>query len=555
MKNVTKISVSGYAFVVEDEGYRILDNYLAKLKRYYAGQPGGMEIVEGIEERIAELLRERTASAEEVISTEKITEVLAIMGRPEDIEDEGGSAAAADFGDEKPRRRLYRDLDRKFLGGVCSGLAAYFRWDPVIFRLIFICGTLFAGLLWFPFGWFGPLPGILRGGSFFVVLYLVLWIIVPPARTVVERCKMRGENPDFSGIQQRVKKGISDVEQGIRRVGRESRGFGNELAHGIGRGLAICIGIVLLCIAIPLLITLALGGVIFLGMNHSLPTEALSLVALGSPLCLLHILALLVAGLPCIGLLYGGLSLIFNLKPKKFRPGLCIFLLWILSLIALCITGVLAGRPYYGGEESRRQESVITSTSDTLYIQLAPESLLPENHIYMSAGASSAKLGWLEGGKKSLTGIIYPEIRIVRLTDGSPARMLLTGSACGRNSYLARENAREALPQVQWQDSLLRVQPHKFTRQQRWQGHSPNIILYVPDGKEVVLTAPYRHHFSSSSPRIYINPDETHWKIRVHRWTLWGNHWEYRWDRWEDRWEDKWDRWEDRWDEKWDRRN
>ena len=548
MKNVTKVSISGYAFIVEDEGYRMLDNYLAKLKRYYAGQPGGMEIVEGIEERIAELLRERISTMDEVVSKEKAAEVLAIMGKPEDIEDESSAGPEPDFGDERPRRRIYRDVDNKLLGGVCSGLGAYFRTDPLWFRLGFVFGVLFVGLVGFPFGQFAFLPRLGQNGGFFVLLYLILWIIVPPARTVVQRCKMRGENPDFSGIQQRVKRGIDEVERGVRRVGRESRGMGNQLAHGIGRGLAICIGICLLCVAIPLLIAIAFGGAFFMGMSHSLPIDALSLVALGSPICLLHVLGLLVVVLPCLGLLYGGLALIFNLKPKGFRPGLSIFLLWIVSLIALTIVGALAGRPYYGGEESQRQESVITSTSDTLYIQLAPESLLPERHIYMKASGSSAYLGWLEGRKESLKGVMYPEIKIVRTKDGSPARMRLTGSACGRNSYLAQENARMALPQVAWQDSLLRVQPLTFTRKQPWQGHSPNIILYVPVETEVVLTAPYRHHFSFSSPRIYINPNEVQWRIRVNRWFLWGNRWDYR----EDRWDDKWDHWEDRWDDKWD---
>ena len=73
------------------------------------------------------------------------------------------------------RRRLFRDLDNKTIGGVCSGLAAFLNVDITIVRII----SLLTLLLW---------------GTGFLV-YLVLWIVVPVAKTPADKCMMRGLEP------------------------------------------------------------------------------------------------------------------------------------------------------------------------------------------------------------------------------------------------------------------------------------------------------------------------------------------------------------------------
>lgn len=57
-------------------------------------------------------------------------------------------------------RRLERSADR-VIGGVCSGLAGYFSVDPLLVRLVFVLLTV--------------------AGGAGVVLYLVLWLVLPEA--------------------------------------------------------------------------------------------------------------------------------------------------------------------------------------------------------------------------------------------------------------------------------------------------------------------------------------------------------------------------------------
>ncbi|MCL6524467.1 MAG: PspC domain-containing protein [Thermoflavifilum sp.] len=126
------------------------------------------------------------------------------MGRPEELGEEAGSlpptAAPADT--IRPRKRLYRDPDDKILGGVCGGLGAYFDVDPVIFRLIFAL--------------------LLFGAGTGVLLYLVLWIAVPKARTAAEKLEMRGERVDLQNITQAVKEELSGVKNKAQDLGKEA---------------------------------------------------------------------------------------------------------------------------------------------------------------------------------------------------------------------------------------------------------------------------------------------------------------------------------------------
>ena len=125
--------------------------YLGELEKYYNGRAGGGEILDGIEERMAELLMEK-AGREGVVSRPMIEEVIGVLGRPEDIEaaeeeipgqaknEENGAQHGENAG--RNRRKLYRDVNDKVVAGVCSGLAAYFKQDVALFRILFVLFTV-----------------------------------------------------------------------------------------------------------------------------------------------------------------------------------------------------------------------------------------------------------------------------------------------------------------------------------------------------------------------------------------------------------------------------
>ena len=177
MKQVEYVSIGGYVFSLEDSASRAAKEYLDQLEAFYSGKESGAEVMEGIEERLAELLLEKSCKGG-VVTLAMVNDVISVLGRPETIEEETsdapdastvgeqgrttGSATAdpdaepaeasrrssrnSSRNDAKPRRRLYRDPVNGKLAGVCSGLATYFNVDPAIFRIIFIVLTLLGGL-------------------------------------------------------------------------------------------------------------------------------------------------------------------------------------------------------------------------------------------------------------------------------------------------------------------------------------------------------------------------------------------------------------------------
>ena len=343
MKEVERVSIGGFAFTLDDDAARLAGDYLGELESHYNGRDGGSEILEGIEERMAELLMEKTGR-DGVASRADIEAIIAILGRPEQIEEEGDSPAEpANDGKEgpaNPRRKLYRSLSDKVVAGVCSGLGAYFNLDTALFRIGFAAGTVAMVLP----HWHGD-HFVIR--LLFPILYLILWISMPPAKTVRQRWEQRGEDGTIHGIQQTIESGAREIGEAARTVGR------SPVWGQFGKAFEKLIGLILLIVGFSGLFaggvwTLGTGrigaahadgrGLFGLGqlydqglaeLYHTVPDIAAALLRPGT-----QVLLLLVCFLPFLGLLYGGLQLLFGFKSPKWHPGLVIFILWLLSIIA-----------------------------------------------------------------------------------------------------------------------------------------------------------------------------------------------------------------------------
>lgn len=332
MTEIEKVSIGGYAFTLEKAAAEEVGQYLKNLESHYLGKPGGKEIMEGIEERMAELLLERCGGGR-VATMADIQSLIGILGRPERIEADDPEPSEAQA---KPQKRLYRDLENKKIAGVCAGLGNYFNFDVVAMRIIFCVITL---ALFFT----GVEEGVWSLSGF--AAYAILWLAMPAARTAQERWAMKGDAGTLDDIQRNIRSGVEEMgdaaRRGMNEVRDTVRGHGNEL----GKILLLVIGIILLLSGVS-----GLASVSVLGLKgptlFSAPIDSflddISLHApafyemLNTPWIL--ILVVLAVVLPLIGLIYGGIQLIFGFKPPKWRPGLVIFVLW---LVVLVVVGVL----------------------------------------------------------------------------------------------------------------------------------------------------------------------------------------------------------------------
>ena len=314
MTEIEKVSIGGYAFTLEKAAAEEVGQYLKNLEAHYLGKPGGKEIMEGIEERMAELLLERRGR-NGVATMADIQSLIGILGRPERIEADDPEPSETQA---RPQKKLYRDLENKKIAGVCAGLGNYFNFDVVAMRIIFCVITL---ALFFT----GVDEGVWSLSGFAV--YVILWLAMPAARTAQERWAMKGDAGTLDDIQRRE---VTDTV----------RGHGNEL----GKILLLVIGIILLLGGVSGLASVSvigLKGPTLLSAPIDSFLDDMSLHApafyemVNTPWIL--VLVILAVVLPLIGLIYGGIQLIFGFKPPKWRPGLVIFVLWLIVLVVLAV--------------------------------------------------------------------------------------------------------------------------------------------------------------------------------------------------------------------------
>ena len=315
MTEVEKVSIGGYAFTLEVEAYAIVKQYLDELEAYYSQREGGSEIMEGIEERMAELLYEKCAD-DGVASVAEINDIIATLGKPSAIESDADPELKKESvpGDTRRegKKRLYRDPTGKMLGGVCSGLAAYFKIDVVIVRIIFIGLTVLGMVVshnhWHVYSSLGP---------FVVLTYLALWIAMPEAKTVKQRWEM----------------GVSNPPAGSKPAGSE-----------LGRVLRILCGVALLLVGVAGLtagVAAVFGQELFgWDMLREGWEELVDEIPFTMPLAGTFFYKLdlvLLYFLPMVGMIYAGIMLVFDLKSPSWRPGLVLFLLWVVVLVVFIV--------------------------------------------------------------------------------------------------------------------------------------------------------------------------------------------------------------------------
>ena len=322
MKTTEKISLGGFAFVVESDAYEALESYLSEIRECFRNDNSADEIVDDIEVRIAELLKEKHIDGT-VVNLGMIDEIRKRIGDPKELA--GQEDDEPQMEEELPKqsrkrsfrdKRLYRNVDDRALAGVCSGLGIYFNIDKVIFRVFFLVA--------FCLGFLNAEAGLF---SLAILGYMILWIAVPAARTVEQKREMQSKPMD-----------LKDYRGNDNRFTREIKETaGSPALQTVFRILGVILGIIF--------IIMGLGGFSATIFFPSIPTIIANHIDLGDLVgeeiiagklaCDMTFWWMMfgVIGFASLGLLYAGIVLCFNLKTPSWRPGLVIFILWVASVL------------------------------------------------------------------------------------------------------------------------------------------------------------------------------------------------------------------------------
>jgi phage shock protein PspC (stress-responsive transcriptional regulator) len=240
MKKTISSSIGGIVFNVEEDAHDKLSAYIDAISASLKDSEGHDEIMSDIESRIAEILQQKVDSYKQVITLTEVDEVIGIMGDPEDFGAPTGSTKQQSYSSSdnqygySGRRRVYRDTDDKVILGVCSGLSHHFGVDPIWLRLVF-------GLSIFI-------------GGFGVILYFLLAVITPKARTAAEKLEMMGEPVDVNNIRKKMEEEMDSFKKKVKdfgndfksgRTGDRAKDFGRDMGDffsSSGRGLGNAVG-------------------------------------------------------------------------------------------------------------------------------------------------------------------------------------------------------------------------------------------------------------------------------------------------------------------------
>lgn len=214
MQRIIQINIAGRILPIEEDAYTILKDYINTLERQFKG-PDGKEIIEDIENRVAELFGIRLQSGSPAIDRTDVQKVIDTLGNASDLHDSAGAGSRQNayntgnqYGQQRTsyHYRLLRDPYDKVIGGVCSGLAHYFEIDPVIIRLVMVVLFLTAGI--------GALA------------YIIAWAVIPAAASREDLYNMNNGRPvTFHDITRNVESELQDLKKRGEQMSRDLKEF------------------------------------------------------------------------------------------------------------------------------------------------------------------------------------------------------------------------------------------------------------------------------------------------------------------------------------------
>ena len=494
MNKTININLGGVFFHIDEIAYQKLKNYLDAIRRSLSDDPKGRdEIITDIESRIGELLAEKVKDVRQVINEKDIDEVVEIMGKPEDymVDDEIFSDDTSGSYSSKRSRKLYRDGEDKFLGGVSSGMAHYFNVDVIWIRLAWLVAAF--------------------GFGFGFIVYPILWILLPQANTTAEKLEMEGEDVNISNIEKkirdeiseasvRVKNGFDEVSDKVKNADyqkyREKAKSGSQdLVETMGKIFGTIfmvigkfIGVLLIIISVATILGLLVGlfAVGSLDFIHEgwFYQNSLILNNSGLPIWIVSILVFILVGIPFFFLFSLGLRILSNnAKAIGKTANLSLFGIW---LVALLISIFFGTKQYmntaYDGTVINSKEVNLT-TSDTLNIKF-------DKSIVSNKVTLRREWGYEVVFDDNNDERIYSDnIRLnIHPSDNDRIFVKTRKRSSGKSKEDARENAREINHNFHINDTDLELNGYFLTDViNKFREQKIYIDLFIPTGQTIYL--------------------------------------------------------------------
>lgn len=522
MNKTVNINLAGTFFHIDEDAYLKLQHYLEAIKRSFTDSQGRNEIIADIEARIAELFNERVKNERHVIGIKEVDEVISVMGQPEDylVDDEIFEDEPQPSYERKAygSKKLFRDTDNSYVGGVSSGLGHYFGIDPLWIRLIWV-------ILLFGFGTGVP-------------VYIILWILVPEAKTTAEKIMMTGDPVNISNIEKKIKDGFDTVSETVSGVAKNvsdsvsgaaknvqnaanktnfhkqgnnikssSRSFFDFIADFIMlffKIIAKIVGVVLIIVSATTLISLIIGW-FSVGIADTVNIPGIDFVNVAltdnAPIWLASLLVFFVIGIPFFFLFYLGLKiLINNLKSIGNFAKFTLLGLWLCAIIALVVMGIKEASEHSYNERTVEKQELFITTKDTLIVKMAENDLVSN----YKRSHNSYKIKNNDKGEKT---IYNSDIEIIiKPTTDTIASISIEKSADGSNVDKAILRAKNIHYNYTFNSNELILAPYLSTlSKNKFSDQEVLIVLNLPLDMIIKFENNTSRYLSRNIPTNYTN--------------------------------------------------
>ena len=343
MNKTISVALAGFSFVIEEHAYIKLNDYLQALRRSLEKEEVE-EVRYDIEIRIAEIFR-ASLGKREVVIDEDVEVVIAQIGTPEAIEEQEEAYYSEKTSFEKKNnkgetKQLFRDIEGAKISGVCAGFAHYFGIDVTIMRIIWLLGMLITGFF------------------LMILLYIILALAMPKAKTTSDILKMKGKPIDFEHIKeesmrfanesgQKIGTFLQDNQPTILKAGSEIWNIVRKLLGGLFALFAIKFALIGI-----------LGIFSMMGMFYVPGVDKLDFVFEEGTKYIL--MALILLGFSILTLIFSALSIkLFSPKTKIRNFGYVILVLFIVLIGTAGVLGMKTSdiSVFYAGE-SYEEENI-----------------------------------------------------------------------------------------------------------------------------------------------------------------------------------------------------
>jgi len=503
MNKTVTINISGIIFHIEEDAYEKLNKYLTTIRGYFNKAEGGNEIMSDIEARIAEMLQSKTSPIKQVVLMSDVDYVMDSMGKPEEFAGESSDNTSTENDtkentytySEPIKKRLYRDGDSKVLGGVCSGVGNYFDVDAVWLRIALLLMFFFAG------------TGFL--------LYIILWIAIPEAKTTAEKLAMKGEKADINNISKTVKEEAEQFKKRMEKYGEEFKNsasnykdvprnsvekvvdFLGDILLIFGRVFLKFFGIILVIIGVALFFLLftSVSGISFAQGNIDF-NQWIELLFLDGKDFYLAILGIvLFIGVPVVVLIYVGVKILFKIKYYNRWVNLGAGVTWLIGLILVLYVSFKTVSDY--SKTAKVRDNIPVTPYNTLYLKMkeipintqelniSDEDEEGERNYRSNRRGDNDYIIGTNKGVKYLLG--HPQLNIIK-SQTNEIQLVVVKEAKGGDKYTATERAKNISYNVFQSDSVLEFDNlFQVDNADKFRVQDITVILKLPVGKIVYL--------------------------------------------------------------------